>query len=707
MNPALRDNLWRLLKPRHIAIIGGRDAETVAGECARIGFAGPLWPVNPKRQKIAGHQCFARIEDLPEPPDAVFLAVPRAAAIDSVARLARLGAGGVVCYTAGFGETGADGAAAEAALVQAAGDMALVGPNCYGVINYIDRAALWPFAHGGFCPGYGAAIITQSGMLSSDLTMSQRSVPFAYMVSAGNQSVVQLEDFVEVLCERPEVRAIGLHIEGLRDTAQFCAAARKALEHGKPIVALKTGTSRIGARLTVSHTGSLSGPDDLYQALFERLGIIRVTSPAQLLETLKFVTVAGVPKGNRIAGFTCSGGGATMLADYGETIGLEFPQPTARTTARLGALLPHTATVSNPLDYTTPIWGQPEKTGPVFEALLAEPHDAALILQDYPSAGLDESKSSYLADARAFVAAAAAAKLPAAVCSTLSENLDRDTREELLASGVAPMQGLQETLNAMAAAAWFGRRRAAILHDNEVLTLYPGHPSEGEVVLIDELSGKRHLAAAGLEVPPGALASGDDAPNLAAELGFPVVLKMLSTRLPHKSEAGAVRLGLTSPRAVEAAVAEMGRTVGSYDGDAVTDRFLVERMIEQPVAELLVNVRRDAQFGLAMTLASGGVLAELIGDAVTLLLPASRSEIGTALGRLKVARLLDGYRGRRGADRSSVVDALYRLAEYVGAHVDDIAEIEINPLFVLTDRVCAVDVLMRVAAARNEAAVSA
>jgi len=696
MRPALRENLLRLLKPRHIAIVGGRDAVTVAGECARIGFAGPIWPVNPKRRDIAGHKCFASIEDLPEPPDAVFVAVPREAAIDCVARLARLGAGGAVCYTAGFGEIGAEGAAAEAALVEAAGDMALVGPNCYGVINYIDRAALWPFAHGGSCPGFGAAIITQSGMLSSDLTMSQRSVPFAYMVSAGNQAVLRLEDFIDVLCERPEVRAIGLHIEGLQDPAQFCVAARKALELGKPIVALKTGTSKIGARLTVSHTGSLSGTDDLYQALFERLGIIRVTSPAQLLETLKFVTVAGIPKGRRIAAFTCSGGGATMLADFGETIGLEFPQPSAQTAAKLEALLPDTATVSNPLDYTTPIWGQAEKTGPVFAALLAESHDAALILQDYPSAGLDESKPSYLADARAFAAAAGTAKLPAAVCSTLSENLDRGTREEMLANGVAPMQGLQETLNAIAGAAWFGRRRGEILDDIDEAALYPAQSPDGEAAPIDELSGKQRLAAAGIEVPPGVLASTDDAPRRAAELGFPVALKMLSTRLPHKSEAGAVRLGLTGPQAVKAAVAEMTRAVAGYDSDAVTDRFLIEHMIEPPVAELLVSVRRDAQFGLALTLASGGILAELIGDAVTLLLPASRSRIEAALDRLKVARLLDGYRGQRGADRAPVVDALVRLADYAGAQADDIVEIEINPLFVLTDRVCAVDVLIRV-----------
>ena len=172
---------------------------------------------------------------------------------------------------------------------------------------------------------------------------------------------------------------------------------------------------------------------------------------------------------------------------------------------------------------------------------------------------------------------------------------------------------------------------------------------------------------------------------------------MLSSRLPHKSEAGAVRLGLAGPQAVEAAAAEMASSVASYDSKAVTDRFLVERMIEQPVAELLVNVRRDAQFGLAMTLASGGILAELIGDAVTLLLPASRSEIGAALGRLKLDRLLDGHRGRAGAERDTLVDALSRLAVYAGAQSDDIEEIEINPLFVLADGVCAVDVLMRVA----------
>ena len=208
MTPQQRINLLRLLKPRHVAVIGGRDAEVCATECARIGFTGPFWPVNPKRPEIGGHRCYASIDDLPEAPDAVFLAIPREPAIEALQKLAAMGAGGVVCYTAGFGETGTDGADMEARLLEAAGDLALVGPNCYGLINYIDKVALWPFAHGGECPGYGAAIITQSGMLSSDFTMSQRSVPFAYMVSAGNQSAIRIEDFIDVLCDRASLGCI-------------------------------------------------------------------------------------------------------------------------------------------------------------------------------------------------------------------------------------------------------------------------------------------------------------------------------------------------------------------------------------------------------------------------------------------------------------------------------------------------------------------
>ena len=277
-----------------------------------------------------------------------------------MAKLNAMGAGGAVVYTAGLVKLG-QMAQKEAQLIEAAGHMALIGPNCYGLINYVDRVALWPFAHGGSYPGYGAAVITQSGMLSSDLTMSMRSLPLAYMMSIGNQAMMRIEDCIDTLVDRKEVRAIGIHIEGLKDAKAFEAAAMKALHADKPIVVLKTGTSAIGAELTISHTGSLSGTDDVYQAFFDRLGIIRAKEPGDFLEILKYLTVTKRPSGFRVTGFTCSGGGATMLADYGEELGLEYPRPEEQRQADLMPLLPHTATVSNPLDYTTPIWECPKK----------------------------------------------------------------------------------------------------------------------------------------------------------------------------------------------------------------------------------------------------------------------------------------------------------------------------------------------------------
>lgn len=697
MTPRQRRNLSRLLAPRQVAVIGGNDAETVAKECKRIGFSGQLWPVNPKRRQIAGHPCFAQIEDLPEPPDAVFLAIPRHAAIESVARLNAFGAGGAVCYTAGFGELDEGGIELQHALIDAAGDIALVGPNCYGLINYIDRVALWPFVHGGKCPGYGAAIITQSGMLSSDLIMSQRSVPFAYMISAGNQAMLGLEDYIDVLVDKEPVRAIGLHIEGLKDVASFAEAASKAIKRNVPIVALKTGSSTIGAQLTVSHTGSLSGDDDLYQALFDRLGIIRVHTPASLLETLKLVCVSGVPKDNRLLGLTCSGGGATMLADHADKIGLNFPQPTPNTANKLKELLPSIATVSNPLDYTTPIWGDAERLPPVLAATLADTYEIAILVQDYPLPELNESKHYYLNDAMSFAAATLAAQIPAVICSTLPENIDQETRELLIKNGVVPMQGIPETLDAVKGALWYGKQRTHILSGNaREWTRVPSlQPSEEAWILLDEWRGKECLKSAGLRVPNGCLASAKEAPACAESLGFPVVLKIISDRIVHKTDVGAVVLGLKDRREVEEAVQQIRDTVNQHDPVVATDTFLIEQQVTTPVAELLVSIRNDSQFGLAMTLASGGVLTELIDDAATMLLPVTQSEMKQSLSQLKLSRLIDGYRGRPRADRGAVIEVLLKLATFTQDRADIIGEIEINPLFIMVDGVCAIDASIR------------
>ncbi len=701
MTPEQEQNFERLLRPRQIAFVGGADAIVAIGEARRRGYAGTLWPVNPRRSEMAGLPCFASLDDLPCGPDAVFLAIPAEPAIEAVGRLAAMGAGGVVCYTAGFGETGGCGPAREAALRAAAGDMALIGPNCYGVINYLDGSALWPFTHGGGCPGYGAAVITQSGMFSSDITMCQRSLPLTHMISAGNQAVLALEDFVGVLAGNPAVRAIGLHIEGLRDVSRFERAAVEAIRSGTPIVILKTGRSRIGAALTQSHTGSLSGANELYDALFDRTGVIAVSSPSQFVETLKYLCVAGAPEGSNVMGFTCSGGGATMLADHSETIGLSYPEFSEPDRVFLQDLLPDIATVSNPLDYTTPIWGQPEHTGPVFsEAVSRSGADSVMLVQDYPAPGLDETRSYYLADAMALADAVQDIGLPTAVCSTLHENMDAKTRAELIARGIAPMMGIHEALNATAQAAGWAKARDRISACPPEPLLEA--PIPAQIKALDEAASKARLKGSGVTLPDSALVSGEDAPAAAVDLGFPVALKMMNPRLAHKTEAGAVRLGLDTAEAVSKAVAEMVETVGDYDREAVSDLFLVERMAIPPVAEMIVGIRHDPQFGLAMTIGSGGVLVELLRDTETLLLPASATDIRRALERLKLSTLLGGFRGRPKVDLDGLATRLVDLGDFALANAGDIAEIEINPLFVNENSVVAVDALIHVTDTRPQ-----
>ena len=693
-----RDNLWRLLNPRHVAFVGGANAAYAAEQCLAAGFEGPVWGVNPTRETLGGAPCFSSAADLPEAPDAVFLAVPRANAIDAVAALGERGAGGVVSYTAGFGELGGEGEELENRLIDAAGDTVLVGPNCLGLINYLQRAILWPFDHGGHHVERGVALISQSGMLGTNLSMHQRSLDIGYVISVGNQADVRIEDLIDVLVDNPAITAIGLYVETLYDVAEFADAALKALAKGVPIVALKVGRSEIGARATITHTGSLSGSDELYQALFDRVGVVRVGSPAVLLETLKMLSIAGAPAGRRVAALTCSGGDVAILADLAEDQGLVFPPPSKVVADQLTSLLPEIATVANPLDYTTPLWGNETALIDVFDVMLRDAYDGALMVQDHPRPDIGGTNAMYQADTSAFIAATRKAGLPSGVVSGLPENIDAQARDLMVAGDVAPLQGFADGVAAYAGAVRYGERRAAMgNHDDLKLPRQPDMPRETQV--LDEAEGKVKLAAAGVPVPESRLVAGDDAPDAAAEIGFPVVVKLVSKDLPHKTEAGAVMLGLNDRNAVADAVTSIRKSVAAYDRAALTDRFLVEAMVARPVAEMLVGVRRDPHFGLALTIAGGGTLVELMGDAVTLLLPADRRSVEDALAQLKTAKLLDGYRGRPAGDSQALVDAILAVGEFASDNAATLMEADINPLMVLEEGVVAVDVLLNVGSA--------
>ena len=688
-------NLRRLFAPRHAAIVGGREAAEVIRQCRRIGYAGELWPVHPRRDTIEGLRCFRDVTQLPEAPDAAFVAVPREVTIDVVAALARGGAGGAVCYASGFAEVGGVGEALQRRLVDAAGEMAVVGPNCYGVLNYLDGAALWPDQHGGQRVERGVAIITQSGNLGLNLTMQRRSLPLAYVVAVGNAARTGIPEIVEALLDDPRVTAIGLHVEGLDDVAAFSRAAVTAHDRRVPLVALKSGSSDLGARGTVSHTSSLAGQDVLHDALFARLGIARVHDPVDLLETLKFAGVHNGLPGTRVASASCSGGEATLVADLAQPRGIELPPFPDDVRQRLRDVLGERVNVVNPLDYNTYIWGDLTAQTECFTALLSSAFDLHLLVLDLPR---DDrcTATDWEKTLEAFVRAHRATRAPAAAVSSLPEGLPERIGARLLAEGIAPMQGIASCLDAIRSAATIG---AAYARDVVAVAAAP-RLVDRPARTLDEWEGKRALAAAGVPVPEGRLVSAGEATAYADKLGYPVVVKVVSAALSHKTEAGAVALDLAGPDDVDAAVQRMASLAEMTDaGEGNEAVFLVERMAIDTVAELIIGVRRDPQFGLALTLGAGGVLVELVRDVVTLLLPASREEIRAALASLRSWRLLTGYRGRARGDVDAAVDAAAAVARYAADRADRLEELDVNPLLVLPEGhgVLAVDVLIRTA----------
>jgi len=692
----LSENLRRLLSPRHIAFIGGSDADFSARQCAAL-FDGPVWGVNPKRETLGGVPCFRGVEDLPEAPDAVFLATPRATATDTIRKLNRLGAGGVVCFTAGYGELGDSGQLAEAELVEAAGEMALVGPNCYGLINFTNGAVLWPFGAGDRRCDRGVALVMQSGMLPANMTMNDRSVPISYVISAGNQAVLAIEDYMDVLLDDPAVTAIGLYIEGIRNIQKFADAALKAVTVNKPVVVLKAGKSSLGSKISISHTGSLAGTDQAFQALFDQLGMIRVKSPVEMIETLKFLSVSGPPKGNKLAAFTCSGGDAAMGADYCDRVGLELTQPTVRATTLLSDLLPDIATVSNPLDYTTPIWGNTAVMPGVFKALIEDDFDAAVVIQDFPPPHIHADNTLYRNDAKSFIEACTALGIPGAVCSDLPENIDRKSREIMIAGSVTPLQGLDSGLDAIANACRYGLARDRIVSGGIALEfdLIKSPPRDAVTRIVDEWHGKQRLKQSGIEVPAGRIIDIDAIGELAEELQYPLVLKVVSADLPHKTEAGAVRVNIQNGDQLRSAVEAMRKSLAEAAPDVKLQQVMVESMIEDVSAELMVGINTDPQFGQMLLIGSGGVLVELTQDTRTLLLPASDAQIGDALRALKCFKLLQGYRGKPKVDIDLVIATIRSLADFAASHHASLVEMDINPLMLTRDRCIAADVMIR------------
>jgi acetate---CoA ligase (ADP-forming) len=684
MGPVQRSPLSRLLAPRSIAVIGGREAAEVIRQCDRIGFRGTIWPVNPNRPEIETRATFKSIAELPDAPDAAFVAIPKRAAVEAIAALAQIGAGGAVCYAAGFAEMGAEGARLQGELVAVSGDMAIAGPNCYGILNYLDGAALWPDQHGGLKVGRGVAIVTQSGNIAVNLTMQTRALPIAYVVSVGNKAKGDFGDYINAFLDDERVSAIGLHIEGLEDIAGFERAAMRARTKGIPIVVIKTGRSQAGAQLTLSHTSSLAGPDSLYDSFFTRCAVARAFDLCTFLDALLLLHVCGPLPGRRLSSMSCSGGEASLIADLAEIHGLKTPGLASSATTELQNILGPHVNVANPLDYHTFIWGDPTAQTLCFAAMLKEDFDIHLLILDFPRADRCEVvgwETTLQAIERARDRSTAAV----AVVSTLPETLPEAVSERLLRSAIVPLHGIVAALTAISLCAGIAEKwqmpPAPLLRS-------PTTDSPSVIQTLSEAAAKELLSRHGLRVPEGRVVPLDEAGRAALAIGFPVAIKAASSKLTHKSEAGAVRLNIGSSEDALAAAQSMQH---------LSSLVLVEKMVSGAVAELIVGITRDRQFGLSLTIGAGGVQVELLGDSITLLLPVTRQQIETALQSIKTWTLLCGFRGRPRGDLQAAVDAIARIADYAEETRDSLYELDVNPLIVLPEGegVMAVDALIR------------
>lgn len=685
-----KQRLRRLLAPKSIAVFGSRGADFTIRESQAMGFAGPIWSVHPKREFLAGIKCLKSISDLPQAPDAAYVAVNAETAIETVAQLNQMGAGGALLYASGFSELGEVGLERQQRLLAAAGDMPIIGPNCYGVINALDKAVLWPDQHGCQPIDKGVCIITQSGNIGLNMTMQQIGLPIAYMFTMGNQAQADIATVIDAMLDDPRVTAIGLHIEGIPNLLAFDEAARRALSLNIPIVAIKTGRTAAAAKIALSHTSSLTGADSLFDALFTRLGIARVNTVPEFLETLKLLSLLGPLEHKNIASMSCSGGEAGMMADLIDGRDIVYGPLTQAQKDTTLATFSNGEQVDNPLDYQTFIWDKRKPLAATFSAHMAANFSATVLVLDWPNTATADSgewDTALLALADAAQSKHESGQHKAIVLASMAECMPAHAIEACIKHGMAPMIGMDVCLTALNHAYNIGQAFKAPIPP----ALQVHMVEQADTAPLSEANSKLALSQFGLPIPKGHTANNlDQVIAVVASLGYPVTIKAVGADLAHKTELGAVKLNLKNPAQVQQAATELF---------ALSNTLLIEQMVQGVVAELIIGINTDPLFGQYLVLGAGGILVELLQDAQNLLLPTNKSAIKQTLLKLKFAALLNGYRGQAAADIDAIVDAVMAVLDYSQQH--PVYELDINPLLALQQGAVAVDALIQLGQERH------
>lgn len=683
-----------LLAPRSIAIIGvSQDFNKLNGRVMKFltekGYPGQIYPINPKYTEVGGWPCFPSIEDVGQEIDLAVIAVPARDVTAQVAACGRAGVKSAIVFSSGFGEMGAEGRALEDALIATARDsgLRLCGPNTLGLINAFEKvyATFTQYGMGQTLSG-PVGFVTQSGAFGTAIAAlaRKRGMGLGYFINTGNERDVTFSDCMSHVLRDPRVTVGAGYLEGVSDGAGFAQVAAQAMDAGKPLVMTKVGRLGAGAKAAASHTGALAGADAVFDGVARQFGVIRARNEEMMLDIVDAFATTRPPEGPNIAIVTQSGGAGVLMSDRAEELGLNVAELTPATVAQLRDVLPAFAATGNPVDVTAQFIADPGMLRDSVCAVLDDPGvDVAVIWLQLMDGFVDKLTETFReirdAVAKPFVVAWVAA--PDAGLAALRE------------LGIATFRGAEPAIDAVAAMIdWRAAQRAwaadasartALAADLPAASL----PCTGGV--LPTMQAVDHLRALPL-VPTRLVQSADGAVAAAQDLGWPVVLKIESPDILHKTETGGVAVGLTDADALCDAYARIMANAARHAPDAQISGVIVQAMGRGSV-EMVIGVQDDPVFGPVVMAGFGGVLVEVLSDVVFAKAPVTKAQADAMLERLKGRALLDGVRGAAPVDRSALCAMISEVSRFAAANAGRIDTLDLNPVLASADGVIAVD----------------
>lgn len=680
-------NLNKLLKPTSVAVIGASEKEGFGGDVCRnilsyVEDRSHVYFIHPKRDSVFGVPCYKSISDVPENVDLMVICTSQKTVIPLLQEGAKKGVGGAVVFASGYGEVGtAEGKQNEAELIAAAKelDIAVMGPNCAGFVNYIDNVQAFAFISAKRDRKGSVGVVSQSGQLCLSM-MDDPGTRFSYNISAGNGKIVQMEDYMDFLVDDEDTKVVSIYIEGVKNADKFAAVLKKAAEKRKPVVILKAGRSAKGGAIAASHTGSLSGSDASFDAVLKKFGAIRVDDLEELIAmSLMLSTMKRMPEKATFASMNLSGGETGICADVGSLNGIEYPDFTEETLKKLKEQLPSYAFPNNPLDMTASLSYDADLYAGALRTVMDDPNIGMVLIGYTLLLEIADPCIHYMYKGIEKVVQEKGGNCKPIAMIPFAENTrNPEYQEKLFQIGVPVLPPPVYAFKLLRHLADF----IAYEPETKTLELAVGHPKSEETQALSEHESKQELKVYGVPVPDEVIVtSKEEAAQFAKNHPDPLVMKVESADILHKSDVGGVKLNVCGPEAAEKAYEEIMESVTAKRPDAHINGILTVPMLDAGV-EIIIGVNNDPQFGPMIMVGMGGVFVEVFKDVALYPAPLKEEEALEMLKSLKSFKLLNGYRGTEKCDIKALCQTIVAISNYAQANKDVLKELDINPLFV-------------------------